>query len=142
MLLNGMMLKGLNEHLKLVSDYRSLEKIHRWIFRVKFVCGKIFLSLGVSNEYITFLFIVKNVLFIQFSSCNTSNKNFLASNFSQTYTHRGIHSARACTVSKFYNKKLILRETHVIQCDPIKAREVRWQCGLFNTGIIHKYTRI
>ena len=36
------------------------------------------------NKNITFLFIVKNISFIQFSSCHTSDENFLASNFSQT----------------------------------------------------------
>ena len=30
--------------------YRSLEKFTVEYFRVKFVCGKIFLSLGISNE--------------------------------------------------------------------------------------------
>ena len=36
------------------------------------------------NKNITSLFIVKNISFIQFSSCHTSDENFLASNFPQT----------------------------------------------------------
>ena len=36
------------------------------------------------NKNITFLFIVKNNLYIQFSPCHTSDENVLMSNFSQT----------------------------------------------------------
>ena len=36
------------------------------------------------NKNVTSLFIVKNISGIQFSSCHTSDKNFLMSNFSQT----------------------------------------------------------
>ena len=68
----------------LINMYHSLEKITIGYFRVKFVCGKIFLSLGVSNERKHFLFIVKNISFVQFSSCHTRDEIFLASNFSQT----------------------------------------------------------
>ena len=36
------------------------------------------------NKNITFLIIVKNISFVQFMLCHTSDKKFLASNFSQT----------------------------------------------------------
>ena len=36
------------------------------------------------NKNVTFLFIVKNISYVQFSSCHTSNKNFLTLKFSQT----------------------------------------------------------
>ena len=36
------------------------------------------------NKNVTFLFIVKNISCVQFSSCHTSDENFLTSNFSQT----------------------------------------------------------
>ena len=34
-----------------------------------------------------FVFIFKNILFVQFSSCHTSDENFLASIFSQTMVY-------------------------------------------------------
>ena len=75
------MLAALNYHLFTIV----WKKLTVGYFCVKFVCGKIFLSLGISNEKnITFLFIFKNNLFVQFSSCHTSDENFLASIFSQT----------------------------------------------------------
>ena len=36
------------------------------------------------NKNVTFLFTVKNILCVQFSSCHTSDENFLTSNSSQT----------------------------------------------------------
>ena len=36
------------------------------------------------NKNVTFLFIVKNISCVQFSSCHISDENFLTSNFSQT----------------------------------------------------------
>ena len=56
-------------------------------YHVKFVRGKIFSSLGVCNKKHYFLFIVKNISCVQFSTCHTSNENFLLSNFSQTTVH-------------------------------------------------------
>ena len=51
---------------------------------MKFVRGKIFSSLEYPmNKKHYFLFIVKNILFVQFSLCHISDENFLPLNFSQ-----------------------------------------------------------
>ena len=44
------------------------------------------------NKNVTFLFIVKNISCVQFSSCHTSDENFLTSNFSQTMVHTCTHT--------------------------------------------------
>ena len=66
-----------------ITSYRSLEKNHRWIFSCE-IClwWNIFVPWSLQwIKNITFFFIVKCV---QFSSCYTSDENFLMSNFSQT----------------------------------------------------------
>ena len=86
MLLNGVMLKGLNGYLKLVSDYRSLENSPLDIFVWNLFVVKYFHPLeSPMYKNITFLFIVKNISFVQFLLCHTSDEKFLASYFPQTW---------------------------------------------------------
>ena len=71
--------------------YRSWKKFTVRYFRVKFVCGKIFSPLdSPMNKSITFLFIVKNISLVQFSSYHTSDEKILASNFSQTTVYQAM----------------------------------------------------
>ena len=52
----------------------------RNLFVVKYFCP---LEPPMNKKHY-FLFIVKGISYVQFSSCHTSNENFLAMNFSQT----------------------------------------------------------
>ena len=66
--------------------YRSLGKFTIGYFRVKFVHGEIFSSLeSPTNKNVTFLFIVKTILCIQFLSCHTSDKNVFNIKFFPNY---------------------------------------------------------
>ena len=60
------------------------------------------------NKKYYILFIVKNISCIQFSSCHTSDKKFLASNFSQTavhsYNYRFAYVAYICICTLYFVK--------------------------------------
>ena len=74
-------------------------------FDVKFVCGKIFCPLECPmNKEHYLLFIVKNISFVQFSSCHIRRK-LLASNFSQTTV------CKFCTCHNLHYHNSILRIT-------------------------------
>ena len=66
-------------------NYRSLGKIHRWIFSCE-ICSWCNIFVPWSLQWIKTLpfYSVKSILCIQFLSCHTSDENFLTSNFSQT----------------------------------------------------------
>ena len=65
--------------------YRSLGKIHRWIFHVKIVCGKIFSSLGISDENFLTTKYFKVKLFV--SLLKSLMHNYAQVYFAQAQTH-------------------------------------------------------